>query len=139
MKKFTPVVLLLIFCINALAQPSVERRLRKSAKFNRAAWILVGTGTAATIGGIVLINDANRTSNYTNDRGDAQILETFGGLGLCAIGVAAISTSIPFFIKSHKLYKSTLGFSLKNENAPIFANGGFGRKSFPAMTVQIRF
>ncbi len=139
MKYILPLTILIIYSTAVFAQPTLsEKRLKRSAAFNRTAWILAGSGTACTIAGILLINkgsDLPADGNYT----DQKTLNVFLGLGLSAIGVSAIGTSIPFFVRSHKLYKKAMSLNLKNERTNLLVQGKIIPNYIPALALQIKF
>lgn len=139
MKRIFTLLTFVIFGTTVFAQASLsEKRLKRSAAFNRAGWILAGAGTACTIGGIILINKGSNLpadGNYT----DQKTLDVFFGLGLAAIGVSAVGTSIPFFVRSHKLYKKAISLNLKNERTNLLTQGRIIHTQIPALALQIKF
>jgi hypothetical protein len=132
----------LIFCKNTFSQTK-EAHLQKSRHLKTVAWVLAGGGTALTVGGFVLILDGsdNRYNNnyYGYDNGNNNTAKILGGAGLMVMGLAAIGTSIPFFIRSHKEHKRAIAFSIKNENIQVLQYGRLTRQLYPALSFRINF
>jgi hypothetical protein len=136
MKILLPFTIALIFSTGAFSQSRKERQLQTSKRLNTAAWIFAGSGTALVIGGTILLIDADSKQNDYNS-GGSDITEVIGGFGLTIMGAAALGTSIPFFIRSHKEHKRAMAFSLKNEHVPLLYKGIFTKQGYPALSLKI--
>lgn len=110
--------------------------LARSQKQKTAAWIFLGAGSAVTAGGTVLFVHGMSSIDESNDVIENE-LQVIGGAGAMLIGIGAMCTSIPFFVKSHKNYKRAMSFHFKNEMAPMLVNGKLSRQSFTALAVTI--
>jgi hypothetical protein len=136
MKKIIIFILAVIFCSTVFSQKK-EEHLQKSRRLNTAAWIFAGSGTALAVGGMILLIHADSRQNDYNDRGEGNLTAAIAGLGLTVIGIAAIGTSIPFFIRGHKEHKRGMSFSFKNEKIQLLPTGIFTRQVCPALSLQI--
>ena len=106
-----------------------EYYLQKSHNQKTAAWVMLGTGLAATIVGMVGV-----ASNYhiyeESSSGDAYGVVALIGTGL-ALG------SIPLFIASGRNYRHAATLSFKNQHLYIPQQGSYVMKSQPALSLVI--
>jgi hypothetical protein len=99
----------------ARSNPSNNTReyyLQKSNRMKTAGWILLGVGSALTIGGIIVYNDAMNSEDWVNG-----IYNGAGGYIAIIAGSAMVVTSIPILIVAgnNKKKAMELSSSLKLE------------------------
>lgn len=137
MKKVTICALLLIFSATSFSQqtnpaPTLSKQdyLKKSKRQKTAAWILMGVGVLSTSLGSVRTNP----NGYW---GGPEDNSNTNSTVFLVTGLAAIGTSIPFFIASSKNKKKAASFSLNFKTAPLLQQSRITYNSFPAATFTI--
>ena len=134
MKKILAFTLILTlsattFCqqVNPLPGLNKQDLLKKSKNQKTAAWILLGGGFFSTALGSVKFNFAGSDSEVDNST-SAIFLIT---------GLAAIATSIPFFIAANKNKKKAMNLSFKNEKVTHLSKQAFVYKTIPSLALKI--
>ena len=122
--------LLLLCCIAffnlAFAQEkSKEALLRKSKNQKTVAWILLGTGTAAMVSGIIIDN-----SHEAED-------QSYTGGYFEVAGLVCTLTSIPFFIRASKNKRWANAITLNHQRIMIPSNGRFNLDIQPSLCLHI--
>ena len=149
MKNFIILTMLLAFTTVSLAQQTApiqqqttpnqnwkDSDLYKKSKTQKTvAWVLLGSGTALFVGG--LIAHYNYLNN--NDNPFAELTETTTGEVVAGVGVLVASGSIPFFIASSKNKKKAKAASvfIDVERARVLQGTAFSNQPFPAVGVRI--
>ncbi len=146
MKNLLATALILSFSLPLFSQRITPRPysryddyLLKSRRKQRAGIILLTAGAVVTAGSTILVIDGihrNKTDYNDGDlsTGDVEILVGIVG---GAIGVASMSTSIPFFVGAHRSRVKALNISLKSERAPLLYKTSLSAQSYPALAFQI--
>ncbi len=134
MKKIIICAMLLIIANASFSQqinpsPTLTKQdyLKKSKQHKTIAWVLLGTGIFSTGVGTFKFNFAG-SEDEVNNSPSAVFLVT---------GLAAIGTSIPFFIASSKNKKKGMNLSFKNEPVPRIQKSGFVYRTIPSLTLKI--
>lgn len=123
------------------SQPfSREYYLKKSKTNKTAAWVMLAAGTVLVGTGIgVGLNEA--TDQWVNlFTAEEEKTSDTGGI-LFFSGLAAVATTIPLFIASHKNRKraNNVSASLKMEKSLLVRQQSFVKSSYPALSVSINF
>ena len=137
MKNVTTILLLLIIAASTFCQQTItpsltkEDYMQKSKHQKTAAWILLGGGLLCTgIGSIRF--QPNDPWGGENDQ------PTTGSTIFLVTGLAAIATSIPFFIASGKNKKRAAAVSFKNEPIPLIYKNSMAYGSIPSLNLKIK-
>ena len=145
MRKQTIILLLLVISINALSQQPDSLKtftgsdyLKKSKNQKKAAWIFLGSGFAVSAAGLIVstIGVAEEfTGVFTGQ--ESKKFET--GAAIFYIGVAAMLTSIPFFVIASKNKKRAAGISasFKFDNQSLIKQGVMMKSTYPAIALKI--
>lgn len=145
MKKHIFVLLLMAISANLFSQAPDSLKaftssdyLKKSKNQNNAGWIFLGSGFAVSAAGLIVstIGVAEEfTGIFTGE--ESKKFET--GAVVFYIGVAAMLTSIPFFITASKNKKRANGISasFKLENRLLVKQGAMIKSSYPALALKI--
>ena len=130
MKKVIIFLALLLFYSITFGQTKTTKDslLAKSKKQKTAGWILLGTGAAAIITGIIIESSHKNETSFDQASGEAVLI---GG------GIACSVASIPFFLSAgHKKKKAaTLSFGKQRILTPV--NNTFCFKTQPAISLKI--
>lgn len=141
MKKIIVLVMTLLVGVAVFSQTK-EQYLEKSRKKKTAAIIFLSAGAAFTVGGtILLVDGVNRHHHsddyYGNIYGDEGTSEAVvGALGM-VVGIAGMSTSIPFFIGAHKSKQKALAITFKSETMPLAYKTALTSRLYPALSFKI--
>ena len=103
--------------------------LKKSKTQKTVAWVLLGTGTAMTIGGVI----AGR-----NGVDDIDPNEATNGAALIVGGIVLDIASIPFFISGAKNKQRAMAVTLKNDFVPHLQQGLVMRTPLPTISVALK-
>lgn len=139
MKKLTVTLLAALYFLSATAQDSLTKQyhLQKSKNQKTAAWVLLGGGALATIGGAIWFNETFSIDLFGPDKNPGEDAAGF----LMIAGVGAMAGSIPFFIASarNKIRAEKLAVFIGTEPlpAPVTRKGGI-RMSYPVVGLRIR-
>ena len=145
MRKQTIILLLLVISINALSQQPDSLKtftgsdyLKKSKNQKKAAWIFLGSGFAVSAAGLIVstIGVAEEfTGVFTGQ--ESKKFET--GAAIFYIGVAAMLTSIPFFVIASKDKKRAAGISasFKFDNRLLVTQAVMMKSTYPAIALKI--
>ena len=147
MKKSITIAMLLMITAHSFAQQEAPQKqytkqdyLQKSKRQKTTAWILLGGGTAAIIGGSAIYNKAYEKAANEDPLGT---LFSFGmnvdptGAIIAVTGSLAALGSIPFFISASKNKRYGLSLSLKNERAASVARANLKSNYFPAVAIKL--
>lgn len=142
MKKILVFTMAIIFSISAFSQtinttPVLTKTelLEKSKNQRTAGWVLLGSGTALTIaGGIVMIDAIGNDLFSDEDNYDRK--STTGSI-LLVTGLAAMGGSIPLLIASHRNHKKAMAMAITNKSMQVLQNGGWAYRAYPALTITI--
>lgn len=104
---------LLVFNFVFSQQKAKEYFLQRSKNQKTTAWILLGTGTAAIITGVIVDNNHNREGQYMT-----------GGF-IEVGGIICTLTSIPFFISSSKNKRRATTLTINNQRILVPHNNSF--------------
>lgn len=117
-------------------RPAGQRRYKgvlpeKSRNQKTAAWILLGGGAAITLGNAIWL--AGRDPSRFD--GSGVPIETV----MSALGLGAITASIPLFIASGRNANKavSLAFKFKMERAPVPAVGQISLHPFPVLALRL--
>lgn len=116
---------LLVFNFLFSQQKAKKYFLKKSKNQETTAWILLGTGTAALITGVIIDNSLKRErQSYTGG-----FIEV-GGI-ICTL------TGIPFFISSSKNKKRATTLTINNQRILLPQNNSFVLRDQPSLSLHI--
>ncbi|PWT70716.1 MAG: hypothetical protein C5B59_20145 [Bacteroidetes bacterium] len=121
------------------AEPPVQDKdfyLGKARKNNTVAWILVGSGTAFLVGGLVLYNNNAYPSGVGLDE-----LNTGPAILCMAVGGAAIVSSIPLFVAGSKNKKKaeSLAVNFQGQKVPQLSGSSMALRYVPSLSLKINF
>lgn len=138
--------MLLAFAASSFGQQTVPKQnsnwqesdyYKKSKNQKTAAWVLLGTGTAMFVGGMIAhVNYVNKNADILAGLGAT----TTTGEVIAGVGLLVAGGSIPFFIsasKNKKMAKEGSVF-IDMENVPLLRGTAFSSQSFPAVGFRIR-
>lgn len=126
MKKMYSLLLCIFLCNLVFSQTKAkEYFLERSKKQKTTAWILLGTGTAAILGGLII--DGNV------DDGEQSYTGGFFEVG----GFICTLASIPFFIGSAKNKKRATTLTFNNQLKWVPLGNGFAVKRQGMVSVVI--
>lgn len=115
-------------------QLTSEQYLKKSKNQQTAAWVLLGIGTTAIVGGIAVStgsqDDLSRTLNTA-----------FIGAPLMLLGLTLDVISIPVFPSAGNNRKRAMEAltTLKFEEVPSWSGGAIRQSNVPTLAIQVRF
>ena len=134
MKKiFLALTLIFIFLKSFSQEPaspslSKEDYLKKSQQQKKTAWILLATGTAMAVGGIIVFNNTfSLESNSTTD------IAAFVALA----GIVTDLVSIGFFVGSSNSKQRAARIAISNQHISFPQQNAFALKTQPALTLKI--
>ena len=120
------------------SQPNYDKEyyLRKSSKMNTAGIILLCAGTALTVGGIIVYNDAMNSEDW----GDGLVNGAGGYIAIVA-GSAMVITSIPILIVagSNKRKAMEMSGSLNLQPYRQLADHGLATNFVPSIGLKLSF
>jgi hypothetical protein len=146
MKKPTIFITLFLFAISSFGQQSTATSapkpntdyIKKSKNQKTAAWIMLGSGAALVITGIIIPKGESKgftgsyyglpAEEYENDGIKAAV----GGIGLLFM-----LGSIPFFIASGKNKRRATSLSFNNMKTLQIKNSSFVYQPIPAVSLKI--
>lgn len=135
MKKIIIAALLLIlanstFCQQPNPSPTLTKQdiLKKSKTQKTVAWVLMGVGVFSAGLGSVSTNPNGYWGDNSNSNSTIFLVA----------GLAAIGTSIPFFIASSKNRKKAATLSISNEKIKTIKEFGFTYRSSPSIALKIQ-
>ncbi|MFI5155472.1 MAG: hypothetical protein ACHQEM_04780 [Chitinophagales bacterium] len=117
---------------------SPEYYLHKSAKAKTAAWVLLGAGSALTIGGIIAYNDA-MSKDYSLYEFTDFMANTAGAEFAMIIGGSMVVSSIPLFIGAHSLKNKAIRASASFNLQPYkeLQQANLATKYIPSVSIRI--
>lgn len=145
MKKQVIMLLLLTISVITFSQQTDSLKtftgsdyLKKSKNQKKAGWIFLGSGFAVSAAGLIVstIGVAEEfTGIFTGE--ESKKFET--GAVVFYIGVAAMLTSIPFFVTASKNKKRASGISasFKLDNRSLVKQGVMMKSTYPAISLKI--
>jgi hypothetical protein len=101
----------------------------KHNKLNTTGWILLGTGVALGVTGIIIYDHANKAGDW----GASDNL--FGGVFLMIAGSALTIASVPVFIKAGYYKRKAMNMSANLRFEPY--QSGVAIKQYPAIGLKI--
>ncbi|ULQ54733.1 hypothetical protein [Flavihumibacter fluvii] len=104
--------------------------LQKSKSQKTVGWVLLGTGVAVGIAGVIVFNQSDWLFE-----GDSQT--DTGGI-LFLVGTCTALGSIPLFISSRNNAKKAAAISFKNQELYLPKGSNFLVKSQPAVSLKIK-
>lgn len=137
MKSMIVCIGFFLLALNAYSQESKpdlqltsEQYLEKSKNQQSTAWLLLGVGTAAGIGGTVITFSEGILSDAAS-----------GGAALFMLGLTLDIISIPVFIAANKNKKRAMEAvtTIKFEDVPSWSGGAVRQSSVPTLSLQVRF
>ena len=135
MKKYFAATLLLLFVFSVFSQDNLKNKdyyLEKSKKQKTAGWILLGSGAALSISGLIIIGSEASTLDLESDAIKAGEVMNY-------IGLAAMVGSIPLFIASGRnRRKAAASVAFKMERTTIVGVRDISIRRYPAFAFQIR-
>jgi hypothetical protein len=138
MKTIILSIAVLLFISHSHAQQRIrpvhdkDYYLQKSQKLNTGAWILVTTGAIATTAGILVINNNHSGNDFYEDFGG-----TIGGIVLTAVGIVAVTGSIPLFVVGGHLKKKAARVSFNNQKILLPSLNSFVARIQPGISLRI--
>ena len=134
MKKILLALLLVLIVLKSFSQkpasPSLSKEdyLKKSQQQKKTAWILLATGTAMAVGGIIVVNNTfSLESNSTTD------IAAFVALA----GIVTDLVSIGFFVGSSNSKQRAARIAISNQHISFPQQNAFALKTQPALTLKI--
>lgn len=126
MKKIIVLLLLTSILSDTYGQTTLTKQdyMKKSKNQKTAAWILLGGGTAAGIGGVLWA-----TSNLFSKDSGPEILVAMGG--------AAVIGSIPLFIAAGRNKHTAMNLSFRFQQVPLLNGNSFTRVPLPSVGIQL--
>lgn len=137
MKSFILISILLFFVTNGFSQTkptskfTKEYYLQKSKDQNTAAWILLGSGTAITLAGIVYANESSKDNSFG--------LADDGAYFMILGGTATDLVSIPFFISSGSNARKAANFTINAQPLLFPKQNNIARNYNPSLSIKINF
>lgn len=134
MKKIFSFLMLLLFTVSTYGQQipnaefSKEYYLEKSKKQKTTGWVMLASGAAVTIVGVIGFS----STDWDESSSDAYAFMTLGG-PLISLG------SIPFFISSGSNAKKAATLSFKNQPILMPQQGSLVQNSQPSLSLKIDF
>jgi hypothetical protein len=122
-----------------LPKYSKDYFLQKSKSKKQTAWILLGGGTAAVIGGAIgfantfEINLWSDENSNNNDNANG----FFGALLIA--GIVSDLASIPFFISSHNYKRMAAEVTLSNQRIYLPKTTNTTFNTLPSVTLRVKF
>lgn len=136
MKKATVIItvnmLTSLFCFSQSSQKS--NYIQKSKNQKTAAWVLLGTGAAIDIVGVIVYPKnlgilGNTQSELSRERTASILL---------IAGSATMLSSIPFFISGHINKKKALQVAVNTQQLQQLKKGNLYTFNYPALTLRLK-
>lgn len=109
--------------------------LEKSKSKKQAAWLLLGGGTAAAIGGAIGFSNTFEINLWSNDNGNGS-----GFFGVLFIaGAVSDLASIPFFISAHNYKRMAAEVTVSNQKIYLPKTANTALNTLPSVTVRVKF
>ena len=134
MKKILLALILVLIVIKSFSQepasPSLSKEdyLKKSQQQKKTAWILLATGTAMAVGGIIVVN--NTFSLESNSATDIAAV-------VALAGIITDLVSIGFFVGSSNSKQRAARIAISNQHISFPQQNVFALKMQPALTLKI--
>jgi cytosine/uracil/thiamine/allantoin permease len=115
-------------------QLTSEQYLKKSKNQKTTAWVLLGAGTTAIVGGVAV-------SSVNPDDLTRALNTVFNGAPLMLLGLTLDVISIPVFIAADKNKKKAMEAvtTIKFEEVPSWSGGAVRQSGVPTISVNIKF
>jgi hypothetical protein len=126
-KSFFSLLLIMTFNLVFCQEKTQDFYLEKSKKLKTIGWILVGTGTAAIITGVVV--DNVKKGPY---------MESSAGGAIELIGFPCVLVSVPCFIYAAKNKKKALEFSFIEQRIFIPLRNISVKTTQPAISLSLK-
>jgi hypothetical protein len=119
---------------------SKEYFVQKSARCKKAAWVMLGVGTAMAVGGCIAFDNAI-TSTGTLDESAASVVNAGAAEVVAVIGAGMVVSSIPLFIASHHYKKKAMNMTLSFKMQPYreLQQTSMTTKFTPGLSFKINF
>ncbi len=142
MNRIFVLCLLLVLSLKASSQADTAaphasiktNYLKKSKTQKTVGWILLGTGTAMVVTGMLVAGNSVEAEPPSINPDD-----TVSGGILVASGLVVDLISIPFFISSSKNKRRAATVGLRSSSFPILTHAGLIQKSRPSLSFTLRF
>jgi len=120
---------------------SQEYYLEKSARCKRAAWIMLGGGTAMLVGGCIVAENAATANDNTIDDVVSDAATAEAGAIVALIGGNLALGSIPLFITAHHYKKKAMSMNMSFKMQPYheLQQTGMTTKFIPGVSFKINF
>ncbi len=116
-------------------EPVREEYLKKSKQQKTAAWILMASGTALSIGGTIL------TMNNLHEWGEPMSSDEEAGMVMYALGGCAVTGGIVLFTAAARnkrnARKTPVAMGFKMEKATIVRQAASINISYPALSLSL--
>jgi hypothetical protein len=138
MKKIILLITLLSVVVNTFSQETTtptknkEYYLEKSKSKKQTAWILLGAGTAAAVGGAIGFG-----KNFEIFSSSSSAADTYAVIFLA--GVVADLVSIPFFISAGHYKRLAAEVAISHQNIYLQKQNSMAVSPIPALTIKINF
>ena len=128
MKTLIFLTTLLFICsiVNSQQQPPKDYYLEKSKKKKTVAWVLLGTGTAAIITGLIMVKP--------HEKG---VEPSYTPFFFEAGGFLVSLVSVPFFISARTNKKRAANVSLNMDRVFVPADNSISLKNHPRLSLHI--
>ena len=120
---------------------SQEYYLEKSARCKKAAWIMLGGGTAMLVGGYIVAKNASTATDNTIDQAVSDVATVEAGAIVALIGGNLALGSIPLFITAHHYKKKAMSMNMSFKMQPYheLQQTGMTTKFTPGVSFKINF
>lgn len=143
MKKVFIVIMLLLIGVGCFSQKkslvkySKDYFLEKSKSKKQTAWLLLGGGTAAVIGGAIGFANTFEINLWSDENNNDNANGFFGALFIA--GIVSDLASIPFFISSHNYKKMAAEVTLSNQKIYLPKTANTTLNMLPSVTLRVKF
>lgn len=116
---------------------SKDYYLEKSKSKKQTAWILLGGGTAAAIGGAIGFANTFEINLWSDENKNDNANGFFGAVFIA--GIVSDLASIPFFISSHNYKTMAAEVTLSNQKIYLPKTANTTLNTLPSVTLRLKF
>jgi hypothetical protein len=137
MKNYTFIIIMSFIMASGFSQTAPnneftkEYYLQKSKNQDTIAWILLGVGSAITIGGLISMNESSKNDSWGFPDDSSS--------NITLVGTVIGSLSFPFFLSSAKNARKAANISLNNQTILLPQQNNIAQNYNPSISFQINF